>query len=78
MLAGFADTCRKGVSRTVETTVATAPKRAPRWLPWAGALLGLAALAWLMRGFDCERFRIAVADADPGLVMLVPLAVRVE
>ena len=62
----------------VETTVATAPKRAPRWLPWAGALLGLAALAWVMRGFDFERFRIAVADADPWLVMLVPLAVLVE
>ena len=61
-----------------ETTAAIAPKRAPRWLTWAGGLLGLAALAWVMRGFDFERLRIAVAGANPWLAMLVPLTILAE
>lgn len=42
-----------------------------RWLPWIGGLLGLQALAWVLRSFDFNRFRSILAGADPR--WLIPL-----
>lgn len=49
-----------------------------RWLPWVGAGLGLAALLWVLRGFDLERFRAVVAGAHWWLLALVPLSILAE
>jgi len=49
-----------------------------RWLPLLGGLLGLAALAWILRGFDLARFRTIAADADFRYIALVPLVVILE
>ena len=49
-----------------------------RWLPWLGALIGVAALAWVLRGFDLNRFRAVVTSADLRFVLLVPIVVVVE
>ena len=51
---------------------------ARRWLPWMGALLGLAALVWVLRGFDFNRFQSVLAGADLRLVALVPLSILAE
>ncbi len=61
-----------------QAAAATAPGRARRWLPWAGGLLGLIALAWVMRGFDFTRFRSIVVGADLRLLALVPLSILAE
>ncbi len=53
----------------------------PRWqrfLPWLGALIGLAVLAWLLRRFDFDRFLTILAEADIRYVMLIPLAIATE
>lgn len=57
---------------------AKARRRTHRWLPWAGGLLGLVGLAWVLRGFDFDRFRGILAGADLRLLALVPLAVLAE
>ena len=49
-----------------------------RWLPWFGALVGVATLAWLLRGFEFDRFLAVLADADVRYVALVPLAIAAE
>lgn len=49
-----------------------------RWLPWAGALIGLLALAWVARGFDLPRFRSILAGADVRFLLLVPFAIVAE
>src|SRR5713101_1570030 len=49
-----------------------------RWLPWLGALIGVAALAWVLRGFDLNRFRAVAVNADLRFVLLVPVVVVVE
>ncbi len=49
-----------------------------RWLPWLGALIGVAALAWVLRGFDLNRFRAVATSADLRFVILVPVVVIVE
>jgi hypothetical protein len=51
---------------------------APRWLPWVGALLGAAALVWVLRGFDLNRFRAVIANANLWFLLLVPLTIIVE
>ena len=61
-----------------QTAIAQAPNRARRWFPWAGGLLGLAALAWVLRGFDFNRFRSILSGADLWLVALVPLSILAE
>lgn len=58
--------------------VATLPKRTRRWLPWAGGLLGLVALVWVLQGFDFNRFRSILVGADLRLLALVPLAILAE
>src|SRR6266851_4634205 len=54
------------------------PHSLQRWLPWLGALLGVAALAWVLRGFDLNRFRTIAANADLRFVLMVPVVVIVE
>lgn len=53
-------------------------KTVRRWLPWIGALIGAAALASVLRGFDLNRFRAIAANADIRFVLLVPVIVIVE
>lgn len=48
------------------------------WVPWLGALLAVAALIWVLRGFDLERFRAVIAQADVRILLLLPLIVLVE
>lgn len=49
-----------------------------RWLPWIGGMLGLLALAWVLRRFDLDRFQSILSGADLRLLALVPLAVLAE
>ena len=49
-----------------------------RWLPWLGAFIGVAVLAWLLRRFDFDRFLAILADADVRYIALVPLAITGE
>jgi uncharacterized membrane protein YbhN (UPF0104 family) len=49
-----------------------------QWLPWIGALLGLTALAWVLRGFDLDRFRAILTNADTRPILLVPIVVVIE
>ncbi len=49
-----------------------------RWLPWLGALLGVVALGWVLRGLDLARFSAVVANADVRFVLMVPVIVAVE
>lgn len=49
-----------------------------RWLPWAGALIGLALLAWVLRRFDLNRFQTTLAGADLFYLALVPLGQALE
>jgi uncharacterized membrane protein YbhN (UPF0104 family) len=59
---------------TVAATVA--PRR--RWLPWIGALIGLSALAWVLRRFDLDRFLATLASADFFYIALVPISLITE
>ena len=43
-----------------------------------GALVGLGALAWVLRGFDRPRFVATVADAHTAFLLLVPVAIVAE
>ena len=54
------------------------PKAGRRWLPWLGALIGAAALAWVLRGFELNRFRAVAAGADLRFLLLVPPTIIVE
>jgi hypothetical protein len=47
-------------------------------LPWLGAFIGVAVLAWLLRRFDFDRFFAILADADVRYIALVPLAIAAE
>ena len=47
-------------------------------MPWIGGLLGLLALAWVLRSFDFNRFRSLLAGADPRWLVLVPFFILVE
>jgi len=49
-----------------------------RYLPWLGAFIGLAILAWGLRGFDFNHFLAILADADLRYIALVPLAIALE
>lgn len=58
-----------------ETTV---NNRWRRWGPWVGALVGIAALVWVLRGIEFERFFATVAGADARFLALVPAAIAAE
>jgi len=49
-----------------------------RWLPWLGALIGAAALVFVLQRFDLGRFRAVVESADVRFILLVPLAIATE
>jgi hypothetical protein len=49
-----------------------------RWLPWLGTLIGVAALVWVLRGFDLSRFRTVATGIDARFVLLLPLTIIVE
>jgi uncharacterized membrane protein YbhN (UPF0104 family) len=57
---------------------APAAQRWRRWFPWLGAVVGVAALAWLLRRFDFDAFLAILAGADLRYVALVPLAIAGE
>lgn len=52
--------------------------RSRRWLPWVGALIGIATLAWILRGFELDKFRAILAGADARLLLAVPVAIAAE
>lgn len=54
-------------------TEAVAAGQTRNWLPWLGGFLGIAALVWVLRRFDLERFLVILADVDARLLALVPL-----
>lgn len=55
------------------------PKRGwGHWWAWLGAGLGVAALAWVLRRVDLERFLADLAGADVRFVLIVPLAIIAE
>ncbi len=55
-----------------------AQSRWQRWWPWLGAFIGVAVLAWVLRGFDIGRFRAILAEADGRFLLLVPVAIAAE
>jgi uncharacterized membrane protein YbhN (UPF0104 family) len=61
----------------VTEALASSRKRG-RWLPWAGGLIAIVALAWILRGFDFDRFLAVLASADARFVALVPIAIMGE
>lgn len=61
-----------------EPKVERQPHFRRRWLPWLGALVGVAALVWVLRGFDPHRFRTIAADADFRFILMVPAVIIVE
>ena len=64
------------LSGTLNANEASRKRR--RWLPWVGGILGIAALAWVLRGFDLNGFLDVVANADVRFVALVPLVIMAE
>lgn len=54
------------------TIPATPDTQRRRWLPWAGALIGLALLVWVLSRFDLNRFLTTLAGADLFYLALVP------
>lgn len=52
------------------------PRR--RWLPWAGAVIGLGSLAWVLRRFDLDRFLATLASANFFYLALVPASLITE
>ncbi len=63
-----------------ETALGTGVRGSRWWRRSAiiGALVGLGALAWVLRGFDWHRFLATVADADMAFLLLVPAAIVAE
>lgn len=49
-----------------------------RWWPWLGGLVGLAALAWVLRRFDLDSFRVVLAGAGVRFLLLVLLVIAGE
>ena len=49
-----------------------------QWLPWLGAILGVAALAWVLRRFDLNRFITTISNADLRFLAIVPVVVIAE
>lgn len=49
-----------------------------RWLPLLGGIVGAAALAWVLRGFDLQRFRLVLAQAEWRFLLFLPLVIIIE
>lgn len=60
------------------TDVVAASRNRRRWLPWIGGLLGIPALAWVLRRFDLDRFLAVLAGADARFIAFVPLVIMGE
>src|SRR5215813_14778122 len=48
------------------------------WLMWIGALMGLGALAWVLRRFELDRFLALLRAADGRFLALIALAIMAE
>jgi len=59
-------------------TEAVAKRRSRRWWSWGGAILGLAALAFVLSRIDYARFIDALAHARIEYLALVPVAIALE
>ncbi len=59
-------------------TGVAAGSRWRRWWPWLGGLVGIAALAWVLRRFDLDSFRAVLVGADIRFLLLVPFAIAAE
>lgn len=59
-------------------TQGVAQSRLRRWWQWLGALIGIAALAWVLRRLDLDRFGQVLVEADIRFLLLVPLAIAAE
>lgn len=57
--------------------VGTEPARRG-WLTWVGALIGLGALAFVLRRFEVDRFLALLKDADARFLILIALAIMAE
>lgn len=60
------------------TEAAIGRARWRRWAPWIGGAFGVAALAWVLRGIDLDRFLAVLAGADIRMLVLVPVAIAGE
>jgi uncharacterized protein (TIRG00374 family) len=49
-----------------------------RWGPWIGGVIGITALLWVFSRIDYERFLAVLAGANPGFLLLVPVAIAGE
>lgn len=49
-----------------------------RWGPWIGGVLGIAALLWVLRGIDYDRFFAIVADANIYFLIMVAATIAGE
>ena len=49
-----------------------------RWLPWIGALIGIVALVWVLRGFDVDRFVATLAGAQWRYLVVMVLTIAGE
>lgn len=59
-------------------TQGVAQSRLRRWWPWLGALIGIAALAWVFGRLDYERLYDVLATANGVFLLLVPIAIAAE
>ncbi len=64
--------------RTKQLAADRARRSRRRALSVLGGALGLAGLAWVLRGLDYDRLGTILANAKPGFLFLVPLAILVE
>ncbi len=63
-----------------ETPRRRIPRR-PRWhslLSVGGAIIGIAAISWVLWRLDYDRLRQVVSEANIGFLLLVPLSIAVE
>lgn len=59
----------------------TEPKarsRWTRWIPWIGAVIGVGALLWVLRGIDGDRLLAVAAGADLRFLVLLAAAIAGE
>src|SRR5216684_389860 len=61
-----------------KVTDGKAGSRLQQWVPWLGALIGAAVLAWVLQRFDLDRFLVILSRADPYFFPLLPLAIAAE
>lgn len=55
-----------------------ATRKVPNWTGWLGGLLGIAALTWVLRSFDLDRFFSILEEVEIGYLALVPLFMLLE